>query len=126
MIVLPCLSQITYQIDGNKVVCYTLDENRRIAIFLAQRDYYEQQYNNQVEQIENYIKVVNSYKGDSAIWNKIKVLYEDHLTKNSNKLDSLAIVNQKQLNKINRKNNWIKGLSLTSIVSTGLLIILML
>ena len=117
MIASPGISQITYTVNDTCRVCYTKDENRKLALLIYNSSYDRKLITNYYNQINNYKALVKKYQQDSASYIK----YKDEV---STKYDLLYIdynskikENDKLNDKVKRKNNWIIGL----LTSTGVL-----
>ncbi len=125
MIALPGTSQITYTVNDTCRVCYTRDENRKLALLIYNDSYNRKLIINYYHQINNYKALVKKYQQDSTLYikytdesnNKYDILYTDY---------TIKVKDNDQLTyKVKRKNNWIIGLLTSSGVLFGTTIYLL-
>ncbi len=117
MIVSQCISQTTYTIGDNKYICYTPQENRKIAYVIANESLQKDLINNYYNQICSYKNLLIQYKADSALQQYyINSLTEEVLTY---KTDNIVLHNEniKLTTKNKSKTKWIIGLIVGNVIT---------
>lgn len=123
MIALPSLSQNTYKINDSIYVCYTLKENREIAILINDKILSESLIDMQNREIGFLHNIINTYIEDSVNTAYVVKDLTSKLNVCSNSLDACNRDAADKDLRIKRKNNWITGLASST---GGLLVILIL